>query len=114
MLYLGVLSVCALSMRVLIDLAFRQPVGGIHFELLGHFVGSCGIGALASAPLLSSNNVAVHTWLRVTMFGGISGLVFGLIVEIKHGPPIDIADCILSAFLAACLFPLVRWLASKG
>ena len=112
-LYFGALTIFVACVRMPIDLLFRQPIAGIDFELIGHFVGASGVGALASAPLLSANNVAIYTWLRIALFGGISGFVFGLLIEIKHGPPIDTSDCVLSSLVAAGLFLLVRWLISK-
>jgi len=112
-LYLGAFAVFVACLRMLIYFAFREPVAGINFDLLGHFIGAGGVGALASAPLLSANNVAIYTWLRIALFGGISGFVFGLLIEIKHGPPIEISDCALLSLLAASLFLLVRWLVSK-
>ena len=113
MLYFGVLAVVVSAMQLLVNFAFGDR-GVINFELIGHFTGSAGAGALVSALLLGSVTDATGAWLRTTLFGAVSGFTFALMVELQHGPPIGAWDCILSTVIAAVLFPLVRWLVIKG
>lgn len=112
-LYVGAFAAVIVLLRAFVKRAFGDRTG-IDIELLGHFIGSVGLGALASAFVWISEDRVVLVWLRVAIFGAISGFVFGLIVELQHGPPVDAIDYSLSAIIAAVLFPLVRWAALKG
>lgn len=112
-LYVGAFAAVTGLLQVIVKRAFGDRTG-IDIELLGHFIGSAGFGALASAFFWSSEDRVALVWLRAVIFGAMSGLVFGLIVELQHGPPIDPIDYGLSAIIAAVLFPLVRWVALKG
>lgn len=112
-LYVGAFAVVIGLLRVFIGSLFGSRTG-IDLQLLGHFIGSAGLGALASAFVWSSKDRVGLMWVRVTLFGAISGFGFGMIVELQHGPPVDAIDYSLSTIGAAVLFPLIRWLALKG
>jgi hypothetical protein len=109
-LYVGAFAALVVLMR---ERLFGDR-SGIDFKLLGHFIGSAGLGALTSALIWGPEDGIALGWLRVVVFGAVSGLVFGLIVQLQHGPPIDAIDYSISAIIAAVIFPLVRWAALKG
>lgn len=112
-LYVGAFALVVGLLQVFIKNALGSRTG-IDLQLLGHFIGSAGFGALGSAFVWSSKGRVALMWLRVTLFGAISGFMFGMIVELRHGPPVDVIDYSLSTIGAAVLFPLIRWLALKG
>jgi len=106
-IFVGLSVLFAAGFTVIVMRCFGER-GYIRFDVLGAMIGSMGLGALLSAP------VPHPAWLRTAVFGAFSGLTFGMLVEMKFGPPMDAGDVAISTLVAAALFPLVRWLAAKG
>jgi hypothetical protein len=104
-LFIGALMLITSAVQVLIELAFGEPAA-IDFGFLGFLIGSIGTGALISGLL---RDFVTGIWLRVTLFGAISGLTAGLLIELQHGPPIDASSCILMAMVTAGLFLAGFW-----
>lgn len=114
--YAGAACCALILVWALVRLAFGRGVW-LSLELLTVMalpLGSVGVGALVSALLWTSNDNDTRKWVRLTLFGGTSAFVFGLLVQLRVGPPIDPVFCVIATLLGAVGFPLIRWLSLKG
>lgn len=113
--YAGAICCALILVWALVRLAFGRRIwlGLEVLTLMTLPLASAGVGALVSALLWTSDNKDTLRWLRLTLFGGTSAFVFGLLVQLRRGPPIDPLFCVIATLLGAIGLPLIRWLSLK-
>jgi hypothetical protein len=82
----------------------------VDYTLLAFFAGPLGLGALASAfyeLLFPARN---NPWLSCAIFGGVAGLLFSLLADLKNRDAINLATIGLVSVGVALIFVLLRWL----
>ena len=101
---------CVLGLTVLALNLFDLGVA-INFDLIGHFVGSLCVGALAAGILREQISVEspLRGWAVAAMYGGFTGLTFSTLVELRWREP-TLLGAILGLASGAAFFTLLHWL----
>jgi hypothetical protein len=108
-LYWTIMSVPIAWATVAVRRLFGEH-GVVDYTLLAFFAGPLGLGAIASACyefLFPERN---NPWVRCAVFGGVTGLVFSLLVDLKNRDTTNFVTGTLVGVGMALIFILLRWL----
>jgi hypothetical protein len=100
----------ALGLTVFVLNLFNLGVT-IDFHLAGHLVGPLCVGAIAAGILRESIPVpsARRGWLVAATYGGVTGLVFAVLIDLRWRGP-TLLGAALGFILSASFFMLLHWL----
>ena len=83
----------------------------VDFDLIGHFVGPLGVGALAAGLMreLLPRESGWKGWLVAGTYGGVSVLIFAILVELAWRAP-TLPGAVIGFSAGAGFFMLLHWL----
>ena len=83
----------------------------VDFDLIGHFVGPLGVGALAAGfvrGLIQEEN-ALKGWIISGTYGGVAVMTFAILVDFRWRAP-TLGGTALGFVFGAAFFMLLHWL----